>query len=223
MNEAAIVATGLSKSYEGPSPVVAVDNVSLEVNAGEVVLISGPNGSGKTTLLAMLGGLLPPSRGTVTLAGEVLTSLPLGRLATFRVHRVGFVFQAFRLLDELTASENVQIALEMGGARDAAGRAAAMLEDAGMADRAGRLARNLSGGEKQRVAIARALANDPAVILADEPTGSLDSHAGEQAVRLLCHAARLRGKAVVIVSHDARIEKHADRVLRMSDGRVVPR
>ncbi|HVT04404.1 MAG TPA: ABC transporter ATP-binding protein [Thermoanaerobaculia bacterium] len=221
MSGATIAASGLSKAYEGPSPVAAVKDVSLEVQAGEVLLISGPNGSGKTTLLAMLGGLLPPSSGTVTLDGETLTSLTPSRLAAFRLHRIGFVFQAFRLLDGLTAQENVQVVLEMNGARDAARRAAAMLEEVGLADRAGRLARNLSGGEKQGVAIARALANDPAVILADEPTGSLDSHAGEQAVRLLCDAARSRGKAVVIVSHDARIEKHVDRVMRMADGRLV--
>jgi putative ABC transport system ATP-binding protein len=221
MSGATIAALGLSKSYEGPSPVAAVDDVSLQVEAGETLLISGPNGSGKTTLLAMLGGLLPPSSGTVTVAGETLTSLPPWRLAAFRLQRIGFVFQAFRLLDELTALENVEVVLEMSGTGDAARRAAAMLEEVGMADRAGRLARNLSGGEKQSVAIARALANDPVVILADEPTGSLDSHAGEQAVRLLCDLARSRGKAVVIVSHDARIEKHVDRVMRMADGRLV--
>jgi putative ABC transport system ATP-binding protein len=220
MSDATIVAVRLSKSYEGPAPVAAVDDVSLEVHAGEVVLISGPNGSGKTTLLAMLGGLLPPSSGTVTLDGEDINSLPPRRLAAFRLRRIGFVFQAFRLLDELTARENVQVVLEMAGARDAASRAATLIDEAGMADRADRLARNLSGGEKQRVAIARALANDPAVILADEPTGSLDSHAGEQAMRLLCGAAGSRGKAVIIVSHDARIEKHVNRVLRMADGRL---
>jgi len=223
MSDVTIAATRLSKSYEGASTVTAVDNVSFDVHAGEVVLISGPNGSGKTTLLAMLGGLLLPSSGTVTLNGTNINSLPPGGLPAFRLRSIGFVFQAFRLLDELTARENVELVLEMAGARDAATRAAALLEDAGMTDRADRLARNLSSGEKQCVAIARALANDPAVILADEPTGSLDSRAGEVAMRLLGGAARSRGKAVVIVSHDARIEKHVNRVLRMADGRLGDR
>jgi putative ABC transport system ATP-binding protein len=218
MSDVTIAATRLSKSYEGASTVTAVDEVSLAIHAGEVVLISGPNGSGKTTLLAMLGGLLQPSSGTVTLNGTNIHALPPRSLAEFRLRHVGFVFQAFRLIEELTARENVELVLEMAGAPDAAHRAAALIEEAGMTGRADRLARNLSSGEKQCVAIARALANDPAVILADEPTGSLDSRAGELAMRLLGAAARNRGKAVVIVSHDARIEKHAGRVLRMVDG-----
>ncbi len=218
MSGVTIAATRLSKSYESASTVTAVDEVSLDIHAGEVVLISGPNGSGKTTLLAMLGGLLQPSSGTVTLNGTNIHALPPGSLPAFRLRHIGFVFQAFRLIEELTARENVELVLEMAGAPDAAHRAAALIEEAGMTGRADRLARNLSSGEKQCVAIARALANDPAVILADEPTGSLDSRAGELAMRLLGAAARTRGKAVVIVSHDARIEKHADRVLRMIDG-----
>jgi putative ABC transport system ATP-binding protein len=218
VSDVTIAASRLSKSYEGASTVTAVNDVSLEIHAGEVVLISGPNGSGKTTLVAMLGGLLQPSSGTVTLDGRNIHSLPPASLPAFRLRYIGFVFQAFRLIEELTARENVELVLEMAGARDAAQRAAALLEEAGMTGRADRLARNLSSGEKQCVAIARALANDPAVILADEPTGSLDSRAGELAMRLLGAAARTRGKALVIVSHDARIEKHADRLLRMVDG-----
>jgi putative ABC transport system ATP-binding protein len=217
----AVVAVALSKSYPGPSPVPAVTEVSLTVEAGEVVLISGPNGSGKTTLLAMLGGLLPPTHGTIEVAGVALSSLTSTQLAAFRLRTIGFIFQSFRLLEELTASENVKIVLELAGAGDADSRTETLLEEMGMADRAGRLARHLSGGEKQRVAIARALACDPAVLLADEPTGNLDSRAGEQAVQLLGQAARSRGKAAIIVSHDPRIEKHADRVLRMADGRLL--
>jgi putative ABC transport system ATP-binding protein len=216
----AVAAVALSKSYPGPAPVPAVTDVSLAVEAGEVVLISGPNGSGKTTLLAMLGGLLPPTGGTIEVAGERLDSLTPARLAAFRLRTIGFIFQSFRLLEELTAAENVRLVLELAGAADAGARTETLLAEMGMADRAGRLARHLSGGEKQRVAIARALACDPAVLLADEPTGNLDSRAGEQAVQLLAQAARSRGKAAIIVSHDPRIEKHADRVLRMADGRL---
>jgi putative ABC transport system ATP-binding protein len=217
----AVVAVALSKAYPGPSPVPAVTDVSLTVEPGEVVLISGPNGSGKTTLLAMLGGLLPPTSGTIEVAGERLGSLDPARLAAFRLRTIGFVFQSFRLLEELTAAENVRLVLELAGTSDAGARAQSLLSEMGMAERADRLTRHLSGGEKQRVAIARALACDPAVLLADEPTGNLDSRAGEQAVQLLGQAARSRGKAAIIVSHDPRIEKHADRVLRMTDGRLT--
>jgi putative ABC transport system ATP-binding protein len=220
MTANAIVVEHVSRVYDGASRVLAVDDVSFAVSPGEAVLIIGPNGSGKTTLLSMIGGLLAPSSGRIVIAGKQINEFTPARLTEFRRTHVGFIFQAFRLFDALTARENVQLVLEMAGRDDAFARAGEHLESVGMSHRAGHFARTLSGGEKQRIAIARALANDPAVVLADEPTGSLDSTAGEEATRILLDAARERSTAVIIVSHDSRIERHVDRVLRMSDGKV---
>jgi putative ABC transport system ATP-binding protein len=234
-----IEARGLVKEYE----IRAVDGVSLDVQRGEMVLIMGPNGSGKTTLLSMLGGLIRPTRGSVRVDGRALEEMPARELEDFRLRRVGFVFQAFRLIDALSVRENVQLVVEMAHHRHpepaqrgegppsrlAGGPSLSAqlrmtvdgaLERVGALHLAERSTRALSGGEKQRVAIARALANDPAIVLADEPTGSLDSAAGEAAIALLRDAARVDRRAVVIVSHDSRIAPHADRVVRMLDGRV---
>ncbi|HET8772791.1 MAG TPA: ABC transporter ATP-binding protein [Thermoanaerobaculia bacterium] len=213
-----IAARNLVKEYAGGVVFRAVDDVSLDVARGEVVLIIGPNGSGKTTLLSMLGGLVRPTRGSIVVDGVALDAMSEGELEAFRLHRVGFVFQTFRLLDALSVRENVQLVLDLAGERR---NADALLDRVGALHLAKRGTRVLSGGEKQRVAIARALANDPAILLADEPTGSLDSAAGESAIALLCDAARSDGRAVVIVSHDTRIAHHADRVVRISDGRVA--
>ena len=213
-----ISAQSLVKEYDDGVVFRAVDDVSLNVASGEVVLIIGPNGSGKTTLLSMLGGLVRPTRGSVTVDGRPLQELPQRELEDFRLRRVGFVFQTFRLIDALSVRENVQLVLDLAGSRRAPGD---LLERVGAAHLGMRSTRALSGGEKQRVAIARALANDPAILLADEPTGSLDSAAGEAAITLLWDAAHQDGRAVVIVSHDVRIEHHADRVVRMLDGRVI--
>ncbi len=242
-----IAARNLVKEYDGGVVFRAVDDVSLDVARGEVVLIIGPNGSGKTTLLSMLGGLVRPTRGSIVVDGVALDAMPEGELEAFRLRRVGFVFQTFRLLDALSVRENVQLVLDLadchpepakrGEGPPAEARVAhksgdpspstrlrmtadVLLDRVGALHLAKRSTRVLSGGEKQRVAIARALANDPAIILADEPTGSLDSAAGEAAIALLCDAARTDGRAVVIVSHDTRIAHHADRVVRMLDGRV---
>ena len=212
-----IAARSLVKEYDAGVVLRAVDDVSLDVAAGEVVLIIGPNGSGKTTLLSMLGGLVRPSQGSVTVDGVALDAMTERELEAFRLRRVGFVFQTFRLIDALSVRENVQLVLDLAGEKRTAD---AVLDRVGALHLATRNPRLLSGGEKQRVAIARALANDPAILLADEPTGSLDSAAGEAAIALLCDAARNDGRAVVIVSHDTRIVGHADRVVRMSDGRV---
>jgi putative ABC transport system ATP-binding protein len=209
-----ITARDLVKEYD----FRAVDGVSLDVQRGEMVLIMGPNGSGKTTLLSMLGGLVRPTRGSVRVDGRALEEMSASELEDFRLRRVGFVFQAFRLIDALSVRENVQLVLDLAGSREDAG---AILERTGASHLAKRNTRALSGGEKQRVAIARALANDPAIVLADEPTGSLDSSAGEAAIALLRDAARADRRAVVIVSHDPRIVPHADRVIAMLDGRVV--
>jgi len=200
--------------------VRAVDGVSLRVASGEAVLILGPNGSGKTTLLSMLGGLLQPTSGRVLIAGTDVTAMSEQARCDFRLRTIGFIFQSFHLLDTLTAHENVQLVLDLAHDSDPE-RADTLLDELGVRQRADFLPHAMSGGEKQRVAIARALANDPAILLADEPTGSLDSQAGEATIRLLCDAARRHDKAVIIVSHDTRIVPRVDRVLSMVDGRFA--
>jgi putative ABC transport system ATP-binding protein len=205
----------------GATEVVAVRDVSLTVAPGEVVLVMGPSGSGKTTLLLMLGGLLRPSAGPIRLDGVDITKLGERRLPDVRLRQIGFVFQDFNLLSALTVLENVAIVATLAGARrrEARRRAEAVLRELGLGERLGYLPEKLSGGEKQRVAIARALVNDPAVVLADEPTANLDSRTGHEAVRLLHRIAREQGRSVVIVSHDQRIRDSADRVLWLEDGR----
>ena len=205
----------------GATEVVAVRDVSLSVAPGEVVLVMGPSGSGKTTLLLMLGGLLRPNGGAILLDRLDITKLGERRLPAVRLRQVGFVFQDFNLLSALTVLENVAVVATLAGARrgEAHGRAEAVLRELGLGERLGYLPEKLSGGEKQRVAIARALVNDPALVLADEPTANLDSKTGHEAVRLLQRIAREQGRSVVIVSHDQRIRDSADRVLWLEDGR----
>ncbi len=198
--------------------VRAVDGVSVGVASGEAVLILGPNGSGKTTLLSMLGGLLQPTSDRVLIAGTDVTAMSEQARCGFRLRTIGFIFQSFHLLNALTARENVQLVLDLAHDSDP-DRAETLLDELGVRQRADFLPHAMSGGEKQRVAIARSLANDPGILLADEPTGSLDSQAGEATIRLLCDAARRHGKAVIIVSHDTRIVPRVDRVLSMADGR----
>ena len=214
----------VTKRYgEGPTEVVAVRDVSLEVAPGEVILIMGPSGSGKTTLLLMLGALLRPSAGEIRLDGQVLTALSEGRLPDVRLRRFGFVFQDFNLLSALSALENVAIVAQLAGVPNGAARkkAAAILTDLGLGERLHFLPEKLSGGEKQRVAIARALVNDPTFILADEPTANLDSKIGHEIMRLLRRVAKEQGRSIVIVSHDQRIKDIADRVLWLDDGRFA--
>ena len=220
MSEVLLRAESLSKEYDSGVVVRAVNDVSLTVSRGEVVLIIGPNGSGKTTLLSMLGGLMRPTRGTIHLGDRALHELSDASLTDFRLRHVGFVFQGFRLLDVLSVRENVQLVVELAGGENARATAEEMLSHVDALHLAERSPRVLSGGEKQRVAIARALANQPDLILADEPTGSLDSAAGESAIALLTDTARAEGRGVVIVSHDTRIAHHADRIIRMVDGSV---
>ncbi len=205
----------------GATEVVAVRDVSLDVAPGEVVLVMGPSGSGKTTLLLMLGGLLRPTEGAVRLDRLDITRLGERKLPAVRLRQVGFVFQDFNLLSALTVLENVAIVATLAGVRrsEARRRAEAVLRELGLGARLGYLPEKLSGGEKQRVAIARALVNDPALVLADEPTANLDSKTGHEAVRLLHRIAREQGRSVVIVSHDQRIRDTADRVLWLEDGR----
>jgi putative ABC transport system ATP-binding protein len=210
----------LHKTYGKDAGLVrAVDGVDLDIAAGETVAIMGPSGCGKSTLLHLLGGLDRPSGGEVRLAGRRVDQMSERALARLRQDAVGFVFQAFHLMDELTAVENVELPALLAGrpARTARRRATALLDRVGLADRARFLPAALSGGQRQRVAIARALANEPLVVLADEPTGNLDSAAALEVLRLFdsLHAA---GQTLVIVTHDARIAATADRMISMRDG-----
>ncbi len=204
----------------GDAEVVAVREASLEVRPGEVVLIMGPSGSGKTTLLLMLGGLLKPSEGTIILDGIELTALSESRLPDLRLRHFGFIFQDFNLLSALNVRDNVSLAAELTGIgrRAAREKATSLLTELGLGHRLRFPPEKLSGGEKQRVAIARALINDPALILADEPTANLDSAHGHETMRLLREIAKNGGRSVVIVSHDQRIKDIADRVLWLEDG-----
>ena len=212
-------ARGLVRRYRSDgSPIRAVDGVDLVVEAGEAVSVMGPSGCGKSTLLYLLGGLERPDAGELSLGDVRVDGLSETRWAVFRRRNVGFVFQAFHLVDELTAVENVELpALLVGVSRRAARRRAMeLLERLGVAARAG----HLSGGEQQRVAVARALVNEPMVILADEPTGNLDSRATGDILRLLGELSRA-GQALVTVTHDARVASTADRLLTMRDGAIV--
>ncbi|HEY6593311.1 MAG TPA: ABC transporter ATP-binding protein [Asanoa sp.] len=199
-----------------------MDGVDLVVEAGETVSVMGPSGCGKSTLLHLLGGLERPDAGELHLGGERVDGLSETRWAVFRRRNVGFVFQAFHLVDELTAVENVELpALLVGESRRAARRRAMeLLERLGVAERAGHLPDHLSGGERQRVAVARALINEPLIVLADEPTGNLDSRATGDILRLFGELRQAR-QALLIVTHDARVASTADRLLRMRDGAIV--
>lgn len=213
---------GVSKTFatSGAEPVVAVRDASLELRSGEVTLISGASGSGKTTLLSIIGGLIPPSHGEVELGGRALRSLSQAELTMLRLRTVGYVFQGFRLIDALTAAENVELPLNLAGTLrpDSRDRAIGLLQRLSLRDRLDAFPQTMSAGEKQRVAIARAFANDPPLLLADEPTGSLDSRAGQNVIEILQAAARVHGRAVLIVSHDHRIQRYADHLLAMEDG-----
>ena len=212
---------GVSKRFgAGNAAVDAVRGVNLAVEPGEVVLIMGPSGSGKTTLLSMMGALLRPTTGSIHIDGTELSSLSEGRLPDVRLRNFGFIFQDFNLLSALTVLENVTLIAELAGSSHRAARekAISLLESLGLGERLSFLPEKLSGGEKQRVAIARALVNDPALILADEPTANLDSRIGREIMRLLRRVAKEQGRSVVIVSHDQRIREIADRVLWLEDG-----
>jgi putative ABC transport system ATP-binding protein len=222
--------THVTKRYgSGATEVSAVRDVSLTVSPGEIVLIMGPSGSGKTTLLSMLGALLKPTDGTIQLNGTIISALAENRLPEIRLKQFGFIFQDFNLLSALTALENVAIVAELAGVKSGEARrtAASILTELGLGERLSFLPEKLSGGEKQRVAIARALVNDPALILADEPTANLDSKIGHEIMRLLRSIAKEHpakgggagGRSVIIVSHDQRIKDIADRVLWLEDGK----
>jgi len=214
---------GVTRVYgSGPRAVVALEDVSLEARAGEVVLVMGPSGSGKTTLLAIAGALLRPTRGHVYICGTDISDMNEDRLASVRREKVGFVYQSFNLLEALTALENVRLVTVERAPNGAIhhDRAREMLETLGLGDRLNSLPKHLSDGEKQRVAIARALAKNPALMLADEPTANLDAKRGHEVMELLRQKALEMDKAVVIVSHDHRIRDVADRVFWLEDGHL---
>lgn len=197
-------------------------DVSLSVESGEMLAVMGPSGSGKSTLLNILGCLDSPSEGDYWLAGESVAGLDAERLAALRNRYIGFVFQSFNLLPRLTALQNVELPLLYAGVPSVKrrARAAGLLEDMDLTDRAGHFPRQLSGGQQQRVAIARALVNHPALILADEPTGALESHSGEVILSLFRRLNRA-GVTLLLVTHDPMVAEHAGRIVRLRDGRVV--
>jgi ABC-type lipoprotein export system ATPase subunit len=224
VNDAPLLrARGLRKEYgKGDGLVRAVDGVDLDIGTGETVAIMGPSGCGKSTLLHLLGGLDRPSGGEVSLNGRRIDDIGEKALARMRRTDVGFVFQSFHLLDELTAVENVELSALMAGRspRAARRRAEELLDQVGLADRARFLPSALSGGQRQRVAVARALSNEPLVVLADEPTGNLDSTATLDVLQLF-EGLHESGHTLVVVTHDARIAATADRMLSMRDGALV--
>jgi putative ABC transport system ATP-binding protein len=216
---------GVSKTYElGGNHVHAVREVDLTIAAGESAAIVGPSGSGKTTLLQLLGALDRPSTGKILFEGRDIARIGDGELGRLRLRTFGFVFQQFNLIPTLTAAQNVEIALAPAGIRtDERRRAVAgLLESVGLAARAHHTPSKLSGGEQQRVAIARALANGPHVLLADEPTGNLDSTTGSEIIDLLLSLSEEGRRTVVVVTHDVDIAERAGRVIRMHDGRLQP-
>jgi putative ABC transport system ATP-binding protein len=211
---------GVARFFQrGPTTVRALDGIDLEIGAGEFVALEGPSGSGKTTLLQLLGALDRPSAGTVGFEGRDLAALPDRELAELRLRSFGFVFQQFNLIPTLTAVENVEAKLvPVGGTRE---RALELLGEVGLAERADHLPAHLSGGEQQRVAIARALSVDPRVVLADEPTGNLDSKTGGEIVDLLANLAAEHGATVVVATHDATLAARAPRRVELRDGRLL--
>jgi putative ABC transport system ATP-binding protein len=202
-------------------PLTVLRDVDLAVPAGQLVAILGPSGSGKSTLLGLLAGLDRPTSGEVLLDGEPIHRLSEDRLARLRRDRVGFVFQSFHLLRNLTALENVLLPLELTGARDATARARSMLDEVGLADRQHHYPSQLSGGEQQRVALARAFVHRPALLLADEPTGNLDSRTGAGVLEILLRLRRDHGTTLVLVTHDEAVAALADRQVHLRDGQIV--
>jgi len=205
----------------GESAITALSGVSLDVAAGEVLAITGASGSGKSTLLGLLAGLDQPTEGSITVDGIEITRLGEDALARFRRERIGYVFQSFHLIPTLTAAENVATPLEIAGVRHALMRARELLAEVGLEARGAHYPAQLSGGEQQRVALARAVALRPALLLADEPTGNLDSTTGEQIIELLLALNRERQSTLVLVTHDEALARHADRVVTLRDGRIV--
>ena len=214
----------LSRDYEMPGGAVhAVSDVSLRIERGQLVALRGRSGSGKTTFLSMVGALDRPTRGTVAVDGLLVSEVPEGELIVFRRQHIGFVFQAFGLMPILSAAENVEVPLRLVRAepRERDRRVQELLGLVGLGDRSRHRPHELSGGEQQRVAIARALANRPSLLLADEPTGQLDSQTGRAVMVLLQHVIRSEGVTAIVATHDPALIDLADRVIELGDGRVV--
>lgn len=216
-----LIARDLHRSFRiGRTPISVLRGISLEIAGGEAIFLCGASGAGKTTLLYTLAGLETPESGTVEFEGRSLYEIGGDRLAKLRNSRMGFVFQSYFLLPELTAIENVLVPSMIAG-KDATGRAAELLERVGLADRMQHLPAELSGGEQQRVAIARSLINDPAILFADEPTGNLDSKNGDAILEILLGVARADRRTLVVVTHDEHLARRGDRLLRIEDGQLA--
>jgi len=212
----------VSKTVQsGDRPLTILHPLDYTIASGEFVAVVGPSGSGKSTLLGLLAGLDAPTTGQILVDGVDITALTEDGLARLRGEKIGFVFQFFHLVPSLTALENVQVPMEIAGRRDAGARARALVEEVGLVDRAHHYPSQLSGGEQQRVAIARALANAPPIVLADEPTGNLDSTTGRHIMDLLLDVRRTRGATLVLVTHDSTLASLADTRLVLRDGRPV--
>ena len=213
---------GVSKTVDsGGQPLTILHPLDYTITSGQFVAIVGPSGSGKSTLLGLLAGLDGPTSGSIVIDGTDITTLGEDRLARLRGEKIGFVFQFFHLVPSLTAFENVLIPMEIAGRRDATARARELLQEVGLTDRAHHYPSQLSGGEQQRIAIGRALANDPPIVLADEPTGNLDSSTGRHVMDLLMRVHRVRSTTLVLVTHDAELATLADTRLVLRDGRQV--
>jgi putative ABC transport system ATP-binding protein len=224
-SDCAICAEGIEMTFPvGEQPLKVLKGIHLKIKTGDIQLLMGPSGSGKTTLLSILGGILTPTEGQVSLLGQEITGLSRHKLAQFRLRNMGFIFQGFNLFPALTASENVEAALNLKGIKGREGRQQAfkLLEQVGLADKHKSLPSDLSGGQKQRIAIARSLAGKPRLILADEPTAALDSQRGRAVIELLRSLAKEEGCTVVMVTHDSRIIDIADRVVYVEDGNISP-
>jgi putative ABC transport system ATP-binding protein len=205
----------------GAGPLTILQPTSLRFETGQAVAITGASGSGKSTLLGLIAGLDSPTTGQIMIGAEDITTLDEETLARLRGTKIGIVFQFFHLIPSLTALENVMVPLEIAGDKNPRAKAQALIDEVGLNGRGHHYPSQLSGGEQQRVAIARALANDPDVILADEPTGNLDSRTGEQVIELLVDVNRKRGRTLVLVTHDLELAARADRTIRLRDGHVV--
>lgn len=224
MTKTLLEAKNITKTFgRGHVQVRAVDSANLSLAAGELTLLMGPSGSGKTTLLSILGCMLTPSKGTLSVCGDSAEKAGPEQLAEIRRSHIGFIFQSYHLFPTLTAAENIQLALDIRGesGREAETRSLKLLEKVGLARRAAAFPRELSGGEQQRVAIARAVIANPSVILADEPTAALDANNGRSIMSILHELAKERDSAVLVVSHDSRAVPFADKIIYIEDGALT--